>query len=101
MSAAARQQSCAACGRPFAPDDVTNVEPLVVTGDQVRYVATHEGESTFHHARFLVREAAHDGQRFTVIDTSTSETVGRFWTRGGADGYAHLLEGDYRRGTRS
>ena len=45
MSAAARQHTCAACGRPLAEGDPVNIEPLI--DDAVRYVAVHWGCSTF------------------------------------------------------
>ena len=44
MSAALRQQTCAACGRPFAPTDAPDLEVMVDVA--VRYVAVHQGTCT-------------------------------------------------------
>lgn len=44
MSAAKRQQTCAACGGPFLEGERTEVEPLI--DGAIRYVAVHPGHST-------------------------------------------------------
>jgi hypothetical protein len=54
MSAALRQQTCAACGRPFVLGDVPELEVLV--DDGIRYVAVHRGPCTTHPPRRLLVE---------------------------------------------
>lgn len=49
MSAAKRQRTCAACGRPIEPDTHVNIEPLIVSRSPLRHVVTHTGCSTFPH----------------------------------------------------
>jgi len=44
MSAAHRQKTCAACGRPLLDSDRVNIEPLI--DGVIRYVACHWGHTT-------------------------------------------------------
>ncbi|MFF1611674.1 hypothetical protein ACFVYA_28140 [Amycolatopsis sp. NPDC058278] len=49
LSAAERQRTCAACGRPFEPGDRTGLE--VFLDGEVHYAAVHESCSTYPAAR--------------------------------------------------
>jgi len=44
MSLTKRQQTCAACGAPFAADERPELEALIDSG--IRYLAVHPGHST-------------------------------------------------------
>jgi hypothetical protein len=54
MSAVKRQRTCAACGAPLLPEQLTDLEPLL--DGTVRYVAVHAGHST--HPRLRAPEVA-------------------------------------------
>ncbi|WIX84520.1 hypothetical protein [Amycolatopsis sp. DG1A-15b] len=49
LSAAERQRTCAACGRPFEPGDRTGLE--VFLDGEVHYAAVHDSCSTYPAAR--------------------------------------------------
>lgn len=56
MSATNRQRTCAACGAPFAEGGHADLEPLI--DGVVRYVAVHQGHSTYaSRARWLAARA--------------------------------------------